>query len=237
MSNLSIQTPANRIVQIVDKLSRHWIFFFISYGLFVSLPFLAPVFMRLGWEDPAKAIYFLYSFLCHQLPERSIFLFGPKTMYSLEEIQSVWQDSLNPLILREFIGNSSMGWKVAWSDRMIAMYTSIFFFGLLWQPLRRRIQSLVWWGFILLMLPMVIDGTTHFISDLWGIEQGFRQTNLWLAELTNYSLPANFYAGNALGSFNSWIRWLSGLLFGLGLVWFGFPYLDGTFLTDKTNRS
>lgn len=72
---------------------------------------------------------------------------------------------------------------------------------------------------------MALDGTTHFISDLAGIEQGFRQSNQWLAVLTSHALPTIFYVGNASGSFNSWMRWISGLLFGLGVVWFGFPYL------------
>jgi uncharacterized membrane protein len=126
-----------------------------------------------------------------------------------------------------------MGWKVAWSDRMIAMYTSILLFALLWYPARKQIPRLPWWGFSLLLLPMVVDGTSHLISDLWGVEQGFRQHNLWLAELTNQRLPAGFYTGNGLGSFNSWMRWLSGLLFGLGIVWFVFPYLDDALRTER----
>lgn len=122
-----------------------------------------------------------------------------------------------------------MGWKVAWSDRMIAMYSSILVFALLWWFIREKIQPLSWWVFVILLLPMAIDGTTHLISDLWGLEQGFRQQNLWLASLTGHALPVSFYAGNVLGSFNSWMRWLSGVLFGLGVVWFGFPYLDKAF--------
>lgn len=182
--------------------------------------------MNLGLTGPGKSIYLTYSFFCHQLPERSLFFYGPKSMYSLSEVQAVWPDSSNPLALRQFIGNPEFGWKVAWSDRMISMYTSIFLFGLIWFPLRRWIRPLPWWGFVLLILPMAIDGLSHFISDLWGIEQGFRQNNIWLVELTNNALPQNFYFGNALGSFNSWMRWITGALFGLGLVWFGFPYVD-----------
>ena len=185
--------------------------------------------MSWGWERAAKGIYFIYSFLCHQLPERSIFLFGSKPMYSLAEIQSNWQKSFDPLILHQFIGDPEMGWKVAWSDRMIAMYSSILVFALLWWFIREKIQPLSWWVFVILLLPMAIDGTTHLISDLWGLEQGFRQQNLWLASLTGHALPVSFYAGNVLGSFNSWMRWLSGVLFGLGVVWFGFPYLDKAF--------
>jgi len=72
---------------------------------------------------------------------------------------------------------------------------------------------------------MALDGGTHFISDmLGGMMAGFRYDNAWLAALTSSTLPDWFYAGNALGSFNSDMRILSGILFGLGLVWFAFRY-------------
>ena len=63
------------------------------------------------------------------------------------------------------------------------------------------------------------------LSDLAGIGQGFRDTNLWLAFLTNNAFSASFYAGEALGSFNSWMRLVTGILAGLGIVWFIFPYV------------
>jgi uncharacterized membrane protein len=216
--------------RVLYNLGRYWILFFgLFFGAYVWLPFMAPVLMHSGWTGPAKAIYFIYSFLCHQLPERSFFLFGPKAMYPLSKIQAAWQNTLNPLVLRQFIGDPQMGWKVAWSDRMVSMYTSTLFFGLLWYPLRRRIKALPWWGLVLFLLPMALDGGSHFISDLSGLGQGFRYTNTWLATLTHNSLPASFYLGDALGSFNSWMRLLTGFLFGLGFVWFGFPYLDEVF--------
>jgi uncharacterized membrane protein len=203
--------------------------FGVVAGLYVLLPFLAPVLMAIGWSEAGKAIYFIYSFLCHQLPERSYFLSGSKFTYSLSEIQAVWRNTTNPLILRQFIGNPEMGWKVAWSDRMVSMFTSVWIFGLLWFPLRRRFPKLPFWGLVLFLLPMVLDGTSHLISDFWGIGQGFRDTNLWLAILTNHIFPATFYAGDAWGSFNSLMRLLTGVSFGLGLVWFGFPYLNDSF--------
>jgi hypothetical protein len=76
---------------------------------------------------------------------------------------------------------------------------------------------------------MAIDGISHFIGDLSGIGQGFRDSNLWLAQLTKYTLPVTFYAGDAWGSFNAWMRLLTGIFFGIGVVWFGFPYLDQAF--------
>ncbi|MHB8776562.1 MAG: DUF2085 domain-containing protein [Anaerolineales bacterium] len=210
-------------------IGKHWFeTFLVIYGLWVFTPFLAPVSMQFGWTGAGKAIYFIYSFFCHQLPERSFFLFGEKTMYSLREVQAAWQATMNPLILRKFIGNETMGWKVAWSDRMISFYTGIWVFAALWYPLRRKVKSLSWWGFVLLLLPLIMDGGTHTISDFAGIGQGFRDTNQWLAILTNNSFPVTFYAGDALGSFNSIMRFISGLLAGLGIIWLTFPYVFQT---------
>ena len=53
--------------------------------------------------------------------------------------------------------------------------------------------------------------------------------NLWLAQLTNLALLVTFYAGDALGSFNSIMRLLTGALFGAATVWFVFPYMDASF--------
>jgi hypothetical protein len=130
-------------------LTRYWVWVVcLMLGLYVGLPWLAPIFMETGWTGAGKLIYTLYSTQCHQLPERSFFLFGPKTMVSLSEIQSVWQNTENPLILRQFIGNPEMGWKVAWSDRMVYMYTSIIPLALLFfWPRRKTIKPLPWWGF------------------------------------------------------------------------------------------
>jgi uncharacterized membrane protein len=183
--------------------------------------------MHLGWMGAGKGVYFIYSFFCHQLPERSFFLFGEKSMYSLAEIQTAWQNTSNPMVLRQFTGNDVMGWKIAWSDRMISFYTSVWLFALVAYPMRRSIKTLAWWGFLLLLFPIAVDGITHAISDLAGIGLGFRDTNSWLVYLTNNQFAANFYAGDALGSFNSLARFITGLLAGLGIVWFVFPYIFG----------
>jgi uncharacterized membrane protein len=209
----------------LEKVGRHWFeVFLFAYGVWVFAPFLAPLFMHAGWTTVGRAIYLIYSFFCHQLPERSFFFFGRKNMYSLAEIQSAWQNSSNPYILRQFIGNANMGWKVAWSDRMISFYTSVWLFAALWYPFWNRIKRLPWWGFLLLLIPIVVDGGSHAVSDLVGIGQGFRDTNMWLVMLTRHSLPVSFYAGDALGSFNSWMRLATGILAGLAIVWLAFPY-------------
>lgn len=221
---------AAQVSQLQHRHSPLWLTLFgVIAGGYVLLPFLAPALMAIGWNGLGKAIYIIYSFLCHQLPERSYFLFGPKFTYSLSEVQAAWQNTTNPLILRQFIGNPEMGWKVAWSDRMVSMFTSIWIFGLLWYPLRRKLSTLPIWRLALFLLPIALDGISHFISDFWGIGQGFRDTNLWLGILTNHAFAQAFYIGDAWGSFNSLMRLLTGVSFGLGSVWFGFLYLNDSF--------
>ena len=169
---------------------RHWLFTLnTAWGIFVILPWFAPVFMVLGFTWPGRALYFIYSFFCHQLPERSWFLFGPQFSYTQAQIAAAWGVPLetlsNELIRRQFIGAAELGWKVAWSDRMVAMYTSIFLFGLLYALLRQRgvaIKGITWWLFIIFIVPMGLDGTTHLIND--AIRLDFRQTNQRAVKLT-----------------------------------------------------
>jgi len=210
-------------------LAHHWLAVFnIVWGVFVILPWLAPVMMRAGLTGPAKGVYAAYSLVCHQLPERSFFLFGSQPMYSLTQINRVWPGN-NPVTLRQFIGNAQFGYKVAWSDRMISMYGGVWLGTLAFALVRRRLRPMSLWAYALCAAPMAIDGTTHLISDLWGIGQGFRDSNAWLATLTNHALPVWFYAGDALGSFNSWMRLLTGLLFGLGSVALMMPHVEQAF--------
>lgn len=236
MSTDAIRSNANTRIsgltpgRIFLWVNRHWLLVLsIGMGLLFGLPFLAPYFMSIGWVKPAQAIYFFYSFLCHQMPQRSFFMFGPQSTYSLTEIQTAWKVTSDPFILRQYVGDPQLGWKVAWSDRMVSMYTSILFIAWLWYPLRRKLKPLPLWGLILLLLPMAVDGGSHLISDFAGIGQGFRDINLWLAALTNNAFSANFYGGDLLGSFNSWMRLITGVLFALGITWYGFPVLEETF--------
>ena len=229
--------PSFFMQRIVLLLARHWLAFVtVLIAIWVGLPWLAPVMMHWGWTSAAKIIYIIYSFQCHQLPERSFFLFGRQAMYSLAEIQAAWQKTNDPFILRQFIGTPEMGWKVAWSDRMVSMYTSILLAGLLYGLVRKQTKPASLGNFAILLLPMVIDGGTHTISDLAGIGQGFRDTNLWLQILTNNAFPITFYQGDALSSFNSWMRLITGMLFGIALVAFAFPYLNDAF-ADIVRRS
>jgi uncharacterized membrane protein len=224
--------PPRSVVQRIDRFvlwaSRHWLAALnVLIGVWVGLPWLAPVFMHMGATWPARAVYAFYSVQCHQLPQRSYFLFGSRLMLPLQDILSAYP-AQDPLQLRPFIGTAALGWKVAWSDRMVSLYTPLFLGGLLyalsrgagraWKPLPVRTWALVY-------VPLAIDGLSHLVNDVTGM--GFRDTNAWLATLTGHMLPAAFYAGDALGSFNWWLRLTTGLLAGFATIWALYPRLDG----------
>lgn len=233
MSQTLSSDRQRKLVITIDRfaawLAKHWLaIFIVLYGAFVLGPFLAPILMAAGAPDAANAVYTGYSFVCHQLPERSIFLFGDKPMYSLDEIKSVW--SLDGFLgLRQFTGNAQFGYKVAWSDRMMSFYGSIWIGGLIYALARRwlkQLSPLAW--FFIGILPVGLDGISHFVNDaLAGTSgTGFRDTNDWLRLITGNAFSNAFYYGDALGSFNSDMRWVTGFLFGLTTVWFLFPLIE-----------
>lgn len=211
----------------IPWLGRHWLLVVnLAMALFVGGTLLAPLLMRLGLEGPARAVYFFYGLNCHQLPERSYFLFGPDGVntYSLEQVIALGG---NPDYLRGFVGNAQVGFKLGMAQRNTAIYTTILLAGLVYALLRKRVPRLRWPILLLFILPMVLDGGSHLVSEVTGL--GFRETNTWLTALTGGAFPEPFYAGTTLGTFNWLMRTLSGALFAVGCVWFAFPYLDRSF--------
>ena len=156
------------LVIFVDKaifrLAKHWLALAsLFWGLYVGLPLLAPVLMDAGWTAPAKAIYTLYRPACHQRPERSYFYGGPQVIYSVEELAAAGLDT-NPFA-RE-IGNEQLGWKVAFCERDVAIYGSIFVTGLVYGVFRKRLgaRRMRVLHFALFLVPMAIDGVLQLFS-------------------------------------------------------------------------
>ncbi len=233
MSQTVVSDRTAKFVLAIDRfalgLARHWLLCVnVILGVLVLAPFAAPALKVIGVTQAADAIYFFYGFLCHQLPQRSFFLFGPTVSYSLAEIGAVWQFD-NALNLRQFVGNSAMGWKVAWSDRMVALYGALWIGGILFAVARRRLPRLSPKAWLALgVLPMLLDGLSHMVNDIVaGISgTGLRDTNAWLQFLTGDIFPATFYAGDAIGSFNNLARLATGALFGLTTIWLIYPCVD-----------
>ena len=189
--------------------------------LYVGLPFLAPTFMKLGAELPARAIYRIYKPLCHQFGFRSFFLFGGQMFYPLaeaglndvktfEEVSGITNlddpYSLTRFEARNYIGEENVGYKVALCERDIAIYLAILAFGIVFALTGRRIKSLHWVLWILIgIAPIGLDGFSQLFSQFnWQ----------WLASIVPYreSTPL--------------LRVLTGALFGLCTAWFAYPNVE-----------
>lgn len=221
----SFQNFAAAVDRAVLAFSRHWLLALtVPLTVFVGLPWLAPALMAWGYELPARAIYFAYSFVCHQLPQRSYFLFGSQATYSLAEISAVWewQDFAE---LRHFIGTPQMGYKVAFAHRLTAIYLSVLVGSLLFALVRRRLKPLPLRWYAVLILPMFFDGLSHMLTDALPFVD-WRETNAWAVFLTGGVFGPGFYQGTTLGTLNWLLRTLTGALFGFASVWLAYPHLE-----------
>lgn len=192
---------SNRAVRIGDRIvlfiARHWLALAnLALLTFIALPFAAPVLMRAGLPGAARIFYTIYFPTCHQLPDRSYFLFGDQVVYTLDELESagVLADS-SILQRRRYIGDETLGYKVAICERDLAIYGSMVVGGLIFAALRkrRRIVKLPIKIYLLFLLPIAIDG----LSQLFGL-----RTSNWF------------------------LRTLTGSLFGLATIWLAYPYVQ-----------
>jgi uncharacterized membrane protein len=207
-----IDRIAGTIDRLVDRIARHWLAIFNTIvALFVLVPFMAPVLTRMGstgacepCRTAGRVIYILYSPTCHQLPERSYFLFGPQHTYTVSELEAagVIPAGLN-ILQRELlraVGAPAIGYKVALCERDIAIFGSLLLGGLIFgaarSMLRRRgreVPRLPVLAYLAALVPMILDGGTQLF--------GLRESN-WI------------------------LRSITGALFGLASVWLAYPYIQ-----------
>lgn len=202
--------------------SNHYMVVFnLFFLIYAGLPFLAPVFMKMGANIPARVIYTIYSPLCHQFAFRSWFLFGEQPAYprALADVsglapyeQTILQNSQDVAFARSFIGNETVGYKVAFCQRDIAIYGSIFLFGLLFALTGRRLKSLPWYFWLLVgIAPIGLDG----FSQLPGLS----------------TLPV--VAWLPIRESTPLLRTLTGAFFGLTTAWYGYPFVEQTMLETR----
>jgi uncharacterized membrane protein len=151
----------------IYRMARHWLAAFnLLIGVYLALPILAPLFMVSGAPQLGRLIYLAYRPACHQLPERSIFLFGPEFSYTLDELWALdVVDPADDIYARQrFLGALQVGYKVALCQRDLALYGGLFVGGLLYAPFRRRLRPLPLLAYLLCLVPMAIDGGSQLIG-------------------------------------------------------------------------
>jgi uncharacterized membrane protein len=158
--------------RLADGVLHHWLAILnILFLLYVALPVLAPALMEIGAKTPARVIYTIYRPACHQLPERSFFLFGESPVYDRNALPANGiADSDNVLVRRKYIGDATHGYKVAICQRDVAIYGAMFLMGLLFALMRGHLPKLPGKWLLLFALPMLLDGSTQLVglrSSTW----------------------------------------------------------------------
>lgn len=211
-------TTWSRADRISFFFSRHYMAFFnLFVVIYVGLPFLAALMMKENVRQPAQIIYRTYSFVCHQLPYRSFFLFGEQAVYPRSEAgmtglltfqqasgMSESSDANDMLAAREFIGSPIMGYKIALCQRDVAIYLAILLFGILFAVTGHRLPAIPWYIWLVFgILPIGLDGLSQLVSQPPISLIPFRESTPYL-------------------------RVITGGLFGFLTAWFGYPIVEET---------
>ena len=201
--------------------NHYMLIFNIAFLIYVGAPFLAPVLMKIGAPGPAKVIYTIYSPLCHQLAFRSWFLFGEQSAYPIALAgvpglitfeQATGFSGTDVLDARAFLGNNVLGYKVAFCERDVAIYGSIFLFGLIFAATGRKLKSIPWYLWVIIgIVPIAIDGFSQ------------------LPSLLDTALPAWV----PIRESTPFLRTITGFLFGFMTAWYGYPLIEQSMLETR----
>jgi uncharacterized membrane protein len=98
---------------------------------------------------------------------------------------------------------------MALCERDIAIYSSIFLFGIIYALTKRRIKPLHWLAWVIIGIgPIGLDGFSQLFSQMnWS----------FLASILPYRESTPF------------LRILTGALFGFATAWFAYPYMEESF--------
>lgn len=185
--------------------------FNIFVSVYLFLPILAPILMKSGIEQPASWIYRAYGAVCHQLAFRSWFLFGEQTVYPREAAhvdtlltfgQATGVDEGDLWGARRYVGDATVGYKMALCERDIAIYGGILLFGLIFGLTGKKIPSIPWYIWIIIgIVPIGLDGFSQLVSQPPMNLIPFRESTPFLRSIT-------------------------GFLFGFMTAWFGYPLVE-----------
>ncbi len=219
-------------------LSRRWVLVISAMvGLYAGIPFMAPVAMHMGWTGVGDTIYRVYSPVCHQFAFRSWFLYGDQTVYPRQRAgvaggtfeQYASQEpafagiDVNTLgtdliyAAKRFRGSDQMGWKVAFCERDVSIYSSIMLFGIAFAILTKlgvRVPPLPFWAYLLIAIaPIGLDGFSQYFAN---------------PPFNGFGLA--FYPVRESTPF---LRVLTGSLFGMGNAWLAFPYIEESMIETR----
>lgn len=211
-------SSADKLSLWISKWYMHVIL--ILLAVYITLPVAAPILLDRGKNNAAKAIYLIYSPLCHQLPYRSFFINGVQPFYPRElanvdgyaTFEDVFGADPESLVQVRKIdgsqslggGNGRVGFKFALCERDMAIYTALWLFGLIFVLAKRKIKAITWYAWAIFgLIPIALDGFSQLPSLIPGL------SNL---NINRESTP--------------FLRVLTGTLFGTATAWYLYPMIE-----------
>ncbi|GAC1324380.1 MAG: hypothetical protein NVSMB2_22480 [Chloroflexota bacterium] len=161
--NRANEARPTRVSRWFEAIVAHWLAALnTALGVLIAGAFAAPVLAAAGLTNAATNLYALYHLTCHQWGFRSFFLFGaptqPLTIYSRDDLAGRGVDPFG------FVGNNSLGWKMAMCERDIAIYAALLTVSLLYSRRAATLPTLHPLAFVALALPMAADGFTQLFG-------------------------------------------------------------------------
>lgn len=232
---------ARRRDQLLLAICRRWLgIVTLLIFLYVALPFVAPVMMKVGLQAPARVLYTLYSPFCHQFAFRSFFIGGQRSVWPRElagQDAVAFEDAAlaSPTFLGLFARYAGMD-AGAISRADLEAYTPALQFA------ARAFPGDEIFGYKLTLCErdIVIYGAMLIGALLYGRWRSrLRPAPIWLYVLLGLAPIGIDGFSQLLGypPFSLWqprestpvFRVVTGALFGLMNVWLGFPWLEISF--------
>jgi uncharacterized membrane protein len=183
---MTMNTYEKYLIKLGSALIDHWLTVInLAMVIFIVPILLYPAFMATGNSvlvSIAGVIHAAYHATCHQLPDRSLFLFG---------------------------------YEMAVCARCFAIYASFLAGGILFYFLRGRLKPFNLIFYVILCIPMAIDG----FSQLFGVPMPRGIGPGWQLIWTPLS--------------DNGLRVITGAIFGLGSALFVLPYMQSIFEAES----
>lgn len=209
------------------------------------------------WLAVANTFFFLYV----ALPVLAPILLANGYTGAANTIYSMYQIACHQLPSRSYF---IAGEQVAFCQRDVAIYGSIFLAGLVFNFVRRWLKPLALRWYVFFLVPVAVDGGMQMASTLLEVVP---ITVLWAVGLIAMGLVSAilqsrkyltwhsylFFAFGPLSLLylqftgphlsNGLLRTITGFIFAVGTVWFTYPYMEVSFkdmeqdLTAKLSRA
>ena len=227
MNQVSQNISTNRLKQnivlglhrLVLWLSNHWLAVFNTFFFFyVTLPFLAPLLLIVGFYRAADTIYSAYNITCHQFPSRAYFIFGEQVALCHRDIAiytTLFMGGIGFNFIRHHLKPLPLRWYVFFMVP-IALDAGMGMASDLWQA---GVPTITFWA-----IGLIAMGITSGI--LYSQRYLTWHSYLFFAFGPLALIFLQFFGPHQS---NLLLRTITGFILGVGTLWFAYPHLEDSF--------